>query len=446
MKKVFIVKAEESSEEFMIFEKEMECMDRQTLKALQLKRLKETVERVYHNVPFYKKRLDEVGMTPDKFKTLDDLKEIPYTTKEDLRLNYPFDMFAAPMKEVVRIHGSSGTTGKPTVVGYTKKDINTWATLIARLAAMAGATDEDIAQIAFGYGLFTGGFGLHYGLEKLGATVVPLSSGNTEKQIMLMKDFGATILVCTPSYAMHIAETIEDLGYNKGDFKLRIGLFGGEGSTIEMREEIEKRLGILATENYGMSELIGPGVAGECYCKGGMHFNEDCFIPEIINSDSGQVISPYDKGELVVTTLTKEAFPLLRYRTKDVTYIKEEPCACGRTLAKIANIQGRSDDMLIIKGVNVFPSQIEGVLLTVKQISPNYQIIVTKNGYTDALEVQVELIDGSMLERYRELEELTKAIRHKLHTVLGIDVKVKLVEPKSIERSVGKAKRVIDKR
>ena len=430
----------------MIFEKELECMDKETMKALQLKRLQDTVECVYHKVPFYKKRLDGIGMTPDKFKTLDDLKEIPYTTKEDLRENYPFDMFAVPMKEVVRIHGSSGTTGKPTVVGYTKKDIDTWATLIARIAAMTGVTDDDIAQIAFGYGLFTGGFGLHYGLEKLGATVVPLSSGNTEKQLMLMKDFGTTVLVCTPSYAMHIAEVSKELGYKREDFKLRIGLFGGEGSTNEMREEIEKRLGILATENYGMSELIGPGVSGECYCKCGMHINEDHFIPEIINSDSGAVINPSDRGELVFTTLTKEAYPLLRYRTKDISYLIDEPCACGRTLIRMAKIQGRSDDMLIIKGVNVFPSQIEGVLLTITQISPHYQIIVTKNGYTDALEVQVELIDGSMLERYRELEDLTKAIRHKLHTVLGIDVKVKLVEPKTIERFVGKAKRVIDNR
>lgn len=430
----------------MYFEKEFECIDREELKNLQLKRLKNLVEYVYHNVPFYKKRLDDIGMTPEKFKTLDDLKEIPYTTKEDLRQNYPFNMFATPLKNVVRIHGSSGTTGKPTVVGYTKKDLDTWSSLVARIAVMTGVNDNDIAQIAFGYGLFTGGFGLHYGLEKLGVMVVPLSAGNTERQLMLMKDFGTTVLICTPSYAIHMAEVSRELGYKPEDFKLRIGLFGGEGSSREMRDEIEKKMDILATENYGMSELIGPGVAGECYYKCGMHINEDHFIPEIIDGKTEQVLNRHDKGELVITTLTKEAFPLLRYRTKDITYLIDEPCKCGRTLARVAQIQGRSDDMLIVKGVNVFPSQIEEVLLSIKQISPHYQIIVTRKGYSDALEVQVELVDSSMLHRYSELEQLRNTIQHKLFTVLGIHVKVKLVEPKTIERFVGKAKRVIDKR
>ncbi len=428
------------------FNEKMERIDREDLKKIQLERLKKTVERCYHNVPFYKERLDSVGMTPEKFTSLDDLKEIPFTTKADIRDHYPYGLFAAPMKEIVRLHASSGTTGKPTVVGYTRNDLNMWAEAMARLLVAAGLTDEDIVQVSFGYGLFTGAFGLHYGIENVGATVVPTSSGNTEKQIMLMKDFGTTALVGTPSYAIHMAEVAEQMGIKKEDLKLRLGFFGAEASTEEMRAELEKRWGILATENYGMSELVGPGVAGECIYKKGMHINEDLFIPEIIDPATGEVLPYGEKGEVVVTTICKEGIPLLRYRTKDITYIIDEPCECGRTTLRFHKMQGRSDDMLIIKGVNVFPSQIESAITGTSGISPHYQLIVTKEGYFDALEVVLELVDGSLLNNYKELVALERSIKHKIRTVVGIDVKIKLVNPNTIERSQGKAKRVVDLR
>jgi phenylacetate--coA ligase len=428
------------------FNEKMERLDREDLKKIQLERLKKTVERCYHNVPFYKERLDSVGMTPEKFTSLDDLKEIPFTTKADIRDHYPYGLFAAPMKEIVRLHASSGTTGKPTVVGYTRNDLNMWAEAMARLLVAAGLTDEDIVQVSFGYGLFTGAFGLHYGIENVGATVVPTSSGNTEKQIMLMKDFGTTALVGTPSYAIHMAEVAEQMGIKKEDLKLRLGFFGAEASTEEMRAELEKRWGILATENYGMSELVGPGVAGECIYKKGMHINEDLFIPEIIDPATGEVLPYGEKGEVVVTTICKEGIPLLRYRTKDITYIIDEPCECGRTTLRFHKMQGRSDDMLIIKGVNVFPSQIESAITGTSGISPHYQLIVTKEGYFDALEVVLELVDGSLLNNYKELVALERSIKHKIRTVVGIDVKIKLVNPNTIERSQGKAKRVVDLR
>ena len=428
------------------FNEKMERIDREDLKKIQLERLKKTVERCYHNVPFYKERLDSVGMTPEKFTSLDDLKEISFTTKADIRDHYPYGLFAAPMKEIVRLHASSGTTGKPTVVGYTRNDLNMWAEAMARLLVAAGLTDEDIVQVSFGYGLFTGAFGLHYGIENVGATVVPTSSGNTEKQIMLMKDFGTTALVGTPSYAIHMAEVAEQMGIKKEDLKLRLGFFGAEASTEEMRAELEKRWGILATENYGMSELVGPGVAGECIYKKGMHINEDLFIPEIIDPATGEVLPYGEKGEVVVTTICKEGIPLLRYRTKDITYIIDEPCECGRTTLRFHKMQGRSDDMLIIKGVNVFPSQIESAITGTSGISPHYQLIVTKEGYFDALEVVLELVDGSLLNNYKELVALERSIKHKIRTVVGIDVKIKLVNPNTIERSQGKAKRVVDLR
>ncbi len=430
----------------MFWSKEQECMSREDMTALQLYRLQKTLERVYHQVPFYKQRLDAVGLTPEKVSSLKDLQEIPFTTKEDIRQHYPYGLFAEPMKKIVRVHASSGTTGKPTVVGYTKNDLNTWADLVARVIMMGGGSEEDVAQVAFGYGLFTGAFGLHYGLEKIGTTVVPVSSGNTEKQLMLMKDFGTTILISTPSYALYMAEVAQETGIGKDDLKLRVGLFGAEGSTEEMRSELESRWGILATENYGLSEIMGPGVSGECMHKKGMHFAEDHFIPEIIDPDTGSVLNWGEKGELVITTITKEGFPLLRYRTKDITWLSDETCDCGRTLARMAKVQGRSDDMLIIKGVNVFPSQIESVLMGIEHIGPHYQIIVDKKGFVDTLEVQVELVNGSILEKFSELEKLEATIRHKLYTVLGLEAKVKLVEPKSLERFVGKAKRVIDLR
>ncbi len=430
----------------MIWNIEMETMKRGAMQQLQGQRLCNTVRRVYENVPFYRERLDAAGIGPDSIKSLEDLQRIPFTTKEDLRQNYPYGLFAAPMKKIARIHASSGTTGKPTVVGYTKGDLENWSECVARIITMAGGCDDDIAQIAFGYGLFTGAFGLHYGMEKVGASVIPMSSGNTEKQIMIMQDFMPTILISTPSYALYMAEVAAEMGVKKSDLHLRIGLFGAEGHTNEMRRLIEDRLGILATENYGLSEVMGPGVSGECTYQNGMHINEDHFIFEIIDPDTGELKSEGEKGEVVITTITKEGIPLLRYRTKDISYLMTEQCRCGRTTTRMAKVQGRSDDMLIIKGVNVFPSQVESVLLGMEHIGPHYQLVVTRKGFTDMLEVRVELVDGTLLERYSELEVLGKTIGAKLHTVLGLDVKVSIVEPKSIERSVGKAKRVIDNR
>ena len=431
----------------MIWNPKIECDGRDEIDSLQLARLKETVERIYKNVPYYKEKLDKAGVLPDSIKSLDDLKRIPFTTKEDLRQNYPFGLFASPMKDIVRIHASSGTTGKPTVVGYTKNDLDTWSEAIARLACAAGATEDDIAQISFGYGLFTGGFGLHYGLEKVGLAIIPASTGNTEKQIMLMKDFGTTLLVSTPSYALYMSEVAEKMGIDiKKDLKLKIGMFGSEGSTEEMRAEIEKRWGMTATENYGLSEIMGPGVAGECTHKCGMHVSDDLFIVEIIDPVTGAVLPEGEVGELVITNIKKEGIPLLRYRTKDITYIDKSPCKCGRTTPRIAKIQGRSDDMLKIKGVNVFPSQIESALLGTKGIAPYYQIIVKKVGFVDDMEVLVELNDDSLLEKFSELEKLERTVKHKIKTVLGLDIKIKLVEPQTIERTAGKAKRVIDLR
>lgn len=430
----------------MIWSKE-ETLDRQQIEKIQLDRLQETVKRIYEKVPYYKAKMDQVNMKPEDIKSLDDLSSLPFTVKDDLRKNYPFGLFTVPKKDIVRVHASSGTTGKPTVVGYTKKDLDTWTELIARIVSMAGADCTDVAQIAFGYGLFTGAFGLHYGLERIGATVVPMSSGNTEKQIMLMKDFGTTLLVSTPSYALHIMEVAREMGIDPvNDLDVKLGLFGGEGSTEAMREQIQKGWGMFATENYGMSELIGPGVAGECEALRGLHINEDHFIPEIIDPKTGKVLPPGEKGELVITTITKEALPLIRYRTKDITRLMYEKCDCGRTLVRMAKIEGRSDDMLIIRGVNVFPSQIEEVLLNIEEIGPHYEIIVSRDGYLDKIEINVELQDTSLLDLYGNLDKLQLKIRHKLKTVLGIDAKINLVEPHTLKRFVGKAKRVIDNR
>jgi phenylacetate-CoA ligase len=430
----------------MIWNEQIECMGKEEIQLLQLKRLKEVVNRVYKNVPFYRKKFDEIGLKPEHIKTLKDIEKIPFTTKNDLRDNYPYDLFAVPMKEIVRLHASSGTTGKPIIVGYTKKDLEDWSESVARLICAAGGTDEDIAQVVFGYGLFTGGFGLHYGLEKVGITVIPSSSGNSERQLMLMEDLGATIIVGTPSYALYLAEIAQELRISMDRFKLRLGLFGGEGHTPEMRREIEKRWGIKVTENYGLSEIVGPGVSGECYCQQGMHINEDFYYPEIINSSTGKTLDYGEKGEIVFTTLTKEGIPILRYRTKDITYLIPEKCECGRSSIRMNKILGRCDDMLIIRGVNVFPSQIESVLIGMEHIGPHYQIIVRKKGYMDEIEIHVELVNSELLEKFSELEKLEKTIKHKLRTVLQIESMVKLVEPKTIERSTGKAKRVIDLR
>ncbi len=430
----------------MIYNKQIETMPRKELEALQLERLNYIVRYCYRNIKLYHDRFDAIGLDPDKFRTFSDLQYIPPTTKDDLRDNYPFGLFAVPREKVVRVHASSGTTGKPTVVGYTRGDLDLWSEIMARIISAAGVGDADIAQVCFGYGLFTGALGLHYGLERVGAAVVPSSSGNSEKQLMLMKDFGTTTLIATPTYALYLGELAHELGYQKSDFKLRVGLFGSEGCTPEMRAKIEERLGLFATDNYGLSELIGPGVSGECELRCGLHIAEDHFLPEVVHPDTLQACEEGEAGELVVTTLTKEAMPLLRYRTRDLTRINKQPCACGRTTARMDKVMGRSDDMLKIKGVNVFPSQIESVLMPMEQVSPHYMLYVRHEGYTDTLEVQVELVDGSLLESYRDLENLQKKIYHKLHTVLGIDAKVTLVQPKSIERFAGKAKRIVDLR
>lgn len=428
----------------MYFQKEIETMPRSELLELQLARLRKTVEYAM-NVSLYREKFAKANINPEDIKSLDDLKRLPFTKKSDFRDNYPYGMFAVPVNKIVRIHASSGTTGKPTVVGYTKKDLDMWSDLVARVAVAAGATPDDIVQISFGYGLFTGALGLHYGLEKLGAAIIPTSSGNTEKQLMIMQDFGTTVLVATPSYAMYMSEMAKEMGITD-KLKLRIGLFGSEGCSNEMRRRIEENFNIIATDNYGMSELIGPGVSGECHLRCGLHFAEDCFIPEIINPETEEALPEGEYGELVITTLTKEALPVIRYRTGDITRLNYEQCECGRTHVRMDKVQGRSDDMLIIKGVNVFPSQIESVLVSIEHIGPHYQLEVRRENFMDTLTVNVELIDASLLETYKELENLRAEIKHKLRTVLGIDAKINLVSPKTIERFQGKAKRVIDLR
>ncbi len=430
----------------MFFQKEFETMSRKQIEEIQLERLKYTVNYCYTHVPFYKKKMDAAGVSPDQIKTLDDIRRIPPTTKADLRDNYPFGLFAVPMKDIVRIHASSGTTGKPTVVGYTKHDLDMWSDCMARLCAAAGATAEDIVQISFGYGMFTGALGLHYGLEKLGCAVVPNSSGNTEKALMYMRDFKTTALVATPSYALYMAETAKSLDYPMSDYHLRLGLFGSEGCTPEMRTQIENGWGLFATDNYGMSELMGPGVSGECTERCGLHINEDYFLAEIVDPNTLEVLGEGETGEVLITTLTKEGIPLLRYRTRDISRIVYEPCKCGRTFARMDKIKGRSDDMLKIRGVNVFPSQIESVLVGMDKVSPHYQLIVRREGFADTLEIQVELSDTSLLESFGKIQELQNKIKHNIHTVLGIQCKVSIVEPNTIERFVGKAKRVVDLR
>lgn len=430
----------------MFYQKDVETMRRADIEALQLQKLKKMVDYCYNNIPFYHERLQEAGVTGDKIKTLSDIQYIPFTTKDDIRDNYPFCMMACPMKNIVRIHASSGTTGKPTVGVYTKKDIDTWAELIARIGAASGVTDEDIIQISFGYGLFTGALGLHYGLEKLGATVIPASSGNTQKQLMMFRDFGVTGLVATPSYALYLGEMVKESPYPASAYKLRIGLLGSEGCTEEMRTQIEKNLHMFVTDNYGMTELGGPGVSGECELRCGLHFAEDHFLPEIIDQDTLERKGPGEVGELVVTTLSREGMPVLRYRTKDITRINYEPCACGRTHARMDKVMGRTDDMMIIKGVNVFPSQIESVLVGMEHVGPHYQLIVRKKNFLDTLEVKVELSNGELLQSYGELEALQHKIHDRLKSVLGLETKVTLAEPKSLERFQGKAKRILDLR
>lgn len=428
------------------WDKEKECMVREHLQDLQLRRLKETVYRVYAFVPAYKEKFDQAGIKPDDINTLDDIKILPFTTKTDLRNNYPFNLFAVPMSEVIRIHSSSGTTGKPTVVGYSRKDLDTWSELMARALCSAGANRYSVIQNSYGYGLFTGGLGVHYGAEKLGASVIPSSGGNTKRQVMLMQDFGTTVLTCTPSYALFMAEVMAEMDVNPGDLKLEAGIFGAEPWSEDMRAKIEAALQIGAFDIYGLSEIIGPGVAIECECKNGLHIAEDHFMAEIIDPVTEEVMPYGVPGELVITTLTKEALPMIRYRTRDLTTLNIEPCACGRTHVRMQKVMGRSDDMVIIRGVNIFPSMVESVLLKIKGVSPYYLLVVDRKGNLDFLEVHVEVSEEIFSDEIRKLEELEALITKELESALGISVKVRLVEPKSIERSEGKAKRVVDKR
>lgn len=424
---------------------EIETASRETIIALQNERLTATVKRVYENVPFYREKMIAAGVTPEDIQSIDDLKKLPFSYKQDLRDTYPFGLFAAPMKDIVRLHASSGTTGKQIVVGYTRNDLEIWDTCVARALTAAGCTDEDIVHISYGYGLFTGGLGADGGAKKVGATVVPVSSGNTQRQVTILKDFGSTILCCTPSYALHIAETLYASGLTKDDISLKAGIFGAEPWTNEMRQQIQELLGLKAFDIYGLTEILGPGVAFECSEQSGMHINEDHFIVEVIDPDTGEVLPEDTQGELVFTCITKEAFPILRYRTRDIGVITRKPCGCGRTLVKMTKPRGRTDDMLIIRGVNVFPSQIETVLLD-KGYTANYRIIVDRANNFDSIEVQVEISNEIFSDTIRGLSKREKELAEALKNLLGVAAKVTLMEPNSIPRSEGKAVRVIDKR
>ncbi|MBE9534412.1 MAG: phenylacetate--CoA ligase [Proteobacteria bacterium] len=431
----------------MIYNEEYETMPREALEAIQLRRLQTTVTRVYNTVPFYKKRFDEVGVKVDDVSSLDDLRRLPFTYKDNLRDSYPFGMFTVPMDDVVRIHVSSGTTGKPTVVGYTARDIQTWSELMARTLMAGGATRGDMIHNAYGYGLFTGGLGFHYGAEKLGASVIPISGGNTKRQVMIMTDFGPTILTCTPSYALLIAEVAEEMGVDFREFNFKAGIFGAEPWSEQMREEIERKLNIKAMDIYGLSEIIGPGVSVECIeAQNGLHIFEDHFIPEIIDPDTEEVLPYGTPGELVFTTITKEAFPVIRYRTRDISVLYPEPCRCGRTIVRMGRVQGRSDDMLIIRGVNVFPSQIESVIMEIDGIEPYYQLEVAREGRLDTLTVKVEVNEKVFSDEVKNLQNMERKLERNIKEMLSVSAQVKLVEPKSIQRSEGKAVRVIDKR
>jgi phenylacetate-CoA ligase len=423
-----------------------ECMSLEEMKRVQSERLINTVKRIYFNVPFYREKMQKKGIEPGDIKSADDLKNLPFTYKQDLRDNYPYGLFATPLSEIIRIHASSGTTGKQTVVGYTRRDIDTWAEVMARTIVSAGGSKESVIQVAYGYGLFTGGLGAHYGAERIGASVIPISGGNTKRQLQIMKDFGTTMLACTPSYALFLAEELEEAGIKREELKLKSGVFGAEPWSANMRTQIEERLGILAIDIYGLSEVIGPGVASECPCKCGLHIQHDHFIPEIINPDTEEVLPPGEKGELVFTTVTKEGLPLIRYRTRDLSSLNYDKCDCGRTSVRMSKVTGRTDDMLIIRGVNVFPSQVESVLLEIGETAPHYMLIVDRKDNLDTLEIQVEMTQGLFSDEVKKLEEIEARIRRGVDSTLGINAKVKLVEPKTIERSEGKAKRVIDRR
>jgi len=430
----------------MIWNEKIECASREEMEILQSERLCETVKRIYHNVPAYRKKMQEVGLTAHDIHRISDLHKLPFTIKTDLRDNYPYGLFTVPMSEIVRLHASSGTTGKPIVVGYTRRDIQMWAEVVSRSLTMAGVHRDDIVQIAYGYGLFTGGLGLHYGTENMGASVIPISGGNTHKQVQLMEDFGSSVLCCTPSYALNIAEVMKEMNVDIKNLKLRVGIFGAEPWSEAMRKDIETKLGIKAIDIYGLSEIVGPGVSCECEHQCGMHINEDHFLPEIINPDTLEPMAPGEIGELVFTTITKEGIPLIRYRTRDLTRLIYDKCVCGRTLVRMEKCKGRSDDMLIIRGVNVFPSQVESVLLSMSEVEPHYLIIVDREGSLDKMSLLVEVQEQFFSDEIKKLEDLRLKIARKLDSVLGISVNVKLVEPKTIERTAGKAKRVIDNR
>ena len=430
----------------MIWNEKIECISRLEMRTLQGEKLKELVNHVYKNVTFYRNRMDEMGVKPADIQSIDDIVKLPFTYKTDLRDHYPFGLFAVPMKEIVRVHASSGTTGKPTTVGYTIKDIENWREVLARCLAMAGISSDDIMQVSYGYGLFTGGLGVHYGAETVGCSVIPISGGNTRRQLQLMADFGSTVLACTPSYALHLAGALAENGYSLADMKLKIGIFGAEPWTENMRLELEKKWGIKAFDIYGLSEIMGPGVANDCEYHAGLHVHEDHFYPEIVDPITKKPLNIGEEGELVFTTLTKEGIPLLRYNTRDLSTLNYEKCSCGRTSVRMKKITGRSDDMLIIRGVNLFPSQIEHVLLEMGETSAHYMLYVDKVNNLDTLELQVELDEAKMVDTIRDLQNLSKKIEHALNSALGLSVKVTMVEPKTIARSEGKAVRVIDKR
>ena len=430
----------------MIWNRDIECMGRDEMRKLQDRRLIDLVAKVYNHVPFYKRKMDELGVKPTDIKGIEDISKLPFTYKQDLRDNYPFGLFAVPMKDIVRVHGSSGTTGKPTTVGYTRNDIENWKEVTARCFSMAGITSKDIVQVSYGYGLFTGGLGAHYGAENVGCSVIPMSGGNTRRQLQLMCDFGSTVLACTPSYALHMVDAMKDFGYSIDDMKLRVGVFGAEPWTEAMRHELEKKLHIHAHDIYGLSEIMGPGVSMDCEYHDGLHIHEDHFFPEIVDPETKEPLPDGTEGELVFTTLTKEGIPLLRYNTRDLSTLNHEPCACGRTLVRMRKITGRSDDMLIIRGVNLFPSQIEHVLLELGETSAHYILYVDRQNNLDTLELQVELDENHMLDTIRDLQMLTKRIEHALNSACGLTIKVTLVQPKTIARSEGKAIRVVDKR
>jgi phenylacetate-CoA ligase len=430
----------------MIWNKESECMPATERQKLQLRRLKAVVKRAYEKVPYYRAHFDEAKVSPSGIRTLSDIEKFPFTSKAHLRDAYPFGMFAVPHEEIVEVHTSSGTTGTPIVAGYTRKDIDVWSEVVARCLAMAGATKGDIIQNCYGYGLFTGGLGIHYGAHRIGATVVPISAGQTKRQLEIMRDFGTTIITCTPSYALYLAEAAEEMGIDRRSIKLKAGCFGAEVWSERMREEIERRLHLMALNIYGLTEIIGPGVAHECEHKNGLHIFEDHFFPEVISPETLDPLPEGEKGELVLTTLTREGMPMIRFRTKDITALRREQCKCGRTLVLMDRITGRTDDMLKIRGVQVFPSKIEKALLEIKGIEPHYQIIVTRPHHLDEIEVQVELSKKLFSDEVRHIEDLKKKIEDHIEAAIGLRVKVSLVEPKTLPRSEGKAKRVIDKR